>query len=96
MGLCAALEWAGCSDLIILGKAARPGGISCGNPYLRSVTHFKFVFVGPDQKMVTKRPSSLSTELIVGAFCTIFRARTVGTGLGAKFGRKPAKTNYKL
>ena len=28
----------------------------------------------------------------MGVFCTIFRARPVGTGIGAKFGRKPAKT----
>jgi hypothetical protein len=27
----------------------------------------------------------------LGAFCTIFRGRPVGTCLGAKFGRKPAK-----
>ncbi len=25
-------------------------------PYLRLVTHFKFLIVGPDHKMVTKRP----------------------------------------
>jgi hypothetical protein len=41
--------------------------------------------------MVTKRPLNWSPGLILGAFCTIFRARPVGTGLGAKFGRKPAK-----
>ncbi len=59
--------------------------------YLRLVTHFKFVFVGPDQKMVTKWPHNWSPGLILGAFCTICRARPVGTGLGARFGRKPAK-----
>ena len=53
-------------------------------------------FVGPDQKMVTKRPSNWSPGLILNAFCTIFRARPVGTGLGAKFGRKPAKNQLKI
>jgi hypothetical protein len=60
------------------------------------VTHFKFVIVGPDQKMVTKRPYNWSPGLILGAFCTIFRARPVATGLGAKFGRKPAKNQIKI
>ena len=32
----------------------------------------------------------------MGAFCTIFRARPVGTGLGTEFGRKPAKNHIKL
>ncbi len=32
----------------------------------------------------------------MGAFCTIFQARPVGTGLGAKFGRKPAKSLIKI
>ncbi len=41
--------------------------------------------------MVTKRPSNWSPGLILGAFCTIYRARPVGRGLGAEFGRKPAK-----
>jgi hypothetical protein len=45
--------------------------------------------------MVTKRPYSWSLGLILGAFCTIFRARSVGTGLGAKFGRKLAKSRNK-
>ncbi len=40
---------------------------------------------------VTKLLYNLFPGLIRGAFCTIFRARPVGTGLGAKFGRKPAK-----
>ena len=37
--------------------------------------------------------------VLLGAFCTIFQARPVGTGLGAKFGQKPAKNqnqNYNL
>ncbi len=63
--------------------------------YLRLVTHLKCAIVGPDHKMVTKRPQNLSPGLILGALCTIFRARPVGTGLGAKFGRKPAKTQNK-
>ncbi len=62
-----------------------------GPSYLRLVTHFQFLIVGPDQEMATKRPYNWSPGLILGAFCTIFRARPVGTGLGAKFGRKPAK-----
>ena len=52
--------------------------------------------VGPDQKMVTERPYNWSPGLILGAFCIIFRARPVGTGLGAKFGRKPAKNQIKI
>ncbi len=56
----------------------------------------KFSIVGPDQQMVTERPSNWSPGLIWGAFCTIFRARPVGTGLGAKFGRKPAKNQMKI
>ena len=32
----------------------------------------------------------------MGAFWTIFRARPVGTGLGAKFGRIPAKNQMKI
>ena len=43
------------------------------------------------KKIVTKRHCNWSPGLILGAFCTIFRARPVGTGLGVKFGRKPAK-----
>ncbi len=58
--------------------------------YLRLVTHFKFLIMGPDQKMVMEQPY-WSPWLILGTFCTIFRARPVGTGLGAKFGRKLAK-----
>ncbi len=41
---------------------------------------FSNTFVGPDQQMVTKRPSNWSPGPILGAFCTIFRARPVGTG----------------
>ncbi len=63
---------------------------------LRLVTHFKFLFLGPDQKMVTKRPENWPPGLILGAFCTIFRARPVGAGLGAKFGRKPAKNQMHI
>ena len=55
-----------------------------------------FIFVGADQNMVTKRPQNWSPGLILGAFCTIFRARPVGTGLGAKFGRKPAKNQIQI
>ncbi len=32
----------------------------------------------------------------MGAFCTIFRARPVGAGLGTEFGRKPAKNQVKI
>ncbi len=32
----------------------------------------------------------------MGAFCTIFRARPFGTGLGAKFGWKPVKNQIKI
>ncbi len=32
----------------------------------------------------------------MGAFCTIFRARPVGTGLGTKFGRKPTKNQIQI
>ncbi len=60
------------------------------------VTHFNFSIVGPDLKMVTKRLQNWSPGRIVGAFCTIFRARPVGTGLGAKFGRKPAKNQTQI
>ncbi len=56
---------------------------------------FYFFIVGPDQKMVTKRPSHWSPGQILVAFCTICRARPVGTGLGAKFGRKPANKQMK-
>ncbi len=41
--------------------------------------------------MVTKRPYNWSPGLILDAFCITFPARPVGMGLGAKFGRKPAK-----
>ncbi len=66
-----------------------------GKPRQASLTFVErricyFYIVGPDQNMVTKRPQSWPPELILGAFCTIFRARPVGTGLGAKLGRKPA------
>ncbi len=64
--------------------------------YLRLVTDLKLLFVGPDQKMVTKRPYNWSPGLILTAFCTILQARPVGTGLGAKFGRKPAKNQIKI
>ncbi len=60
--------------------------------YLRLVSHFKLISAGPDQNIVTKRLYNWSPGLILGEFCIIFRARPVGTGLGAKFGRKPAKT----
>ena len=55
--------------------------------------------MGPDQKVGTKEPYNWSPGLILGAFCTIFRARPVGTGPGAKLGRKPSKnqiTNISL
>ncbi len=42
------------------------------------------------QKMVTKWYYNWPPGLILGALCTIFRARPVGAGLGAKFGRKRA------
>ncbi len=64
--------------------------------YLRLVTHFAFFIVDPDQKMVTKQPYNWSPGLIWGLFCTIFRARPVGMGLGAKFGRKPAKNQTQV
>ena len=55
--------------------------------------------MGPDQKVGTKEPYNWSPGLILGDFCTIFRARPVGTGPGAKLGRKPSKnqiTNINL
>ena len=55
------------------------------------VTHFEFVTVDVDQNMVTKRPYNWSPGLSLNVFCTISRARPVGMGLGAKFGRKHAK-----
>ena len=45
--------------------------------------------------MVTKLPWNWSPGLIVDAFCTIFQARPVGAGLGAKFGQQPAKNPNK-
>ncbi len=66
--------------------------------YLRLLTEFDLCcVVGPS--MLTKRPYNWSPGLGVGALCTAVRARPVGTGLGAKFGRKPAKRpnkNHKL
>ncbi len=64
--------------------------------YLRLATHFKFLIVGPDQNMVTKQPYHWSPGLILCGFCTIARARPVGTGLGAKVGRKPAKNQITI
>ncbi len=52
--------------------------------------------VGADQKMVSKRPYNWYPGLILGVLCTICRARSLGTGLGAKFGRKPAKTKITI
>jgi hypothetical protein len=61
----------------------------------RLVLHFKFLLVGPDQKLVTKRPYSWSPGL--GAFCNVFRARPDCKGLRAKFGRRLANNiKYKL
>ena len=57
--------------------------------------HGRGKFMWPDQEMVTKLPWNWSPGLILGAFCTIFRARPVGTGLGAKFGRKTAQNRPK-
>ena len=42
--------------------------------------------------MATKRLGNWSPGPILGAFCIIFRARPVGTGLGTGFGRKPARS----
>jgi hypothetical protein len=57
---------------------AQEGGLEApGIPNYRLVTHFRFLIVGPDQHMVTERPWNWSPGLIVGAFCTIFRARPV-------------------
>ncbi len=64
--------------------------------YLRLVTHFQFLVVGPDQNMVTKRHYNWSPGLILDVFCTIFRARPVGKGLGAEFGWKPAKNQIQI
>ncbi len=44
-----------------------------------------------DQEMATKWLYNWSPGLISGAFCTIFRAWPVGTGLGTKFGREIAE-----
>ncbi len=52
--------------------------------------------MGPDQKIVTKLLSKWSPGIIWGAFCTIFRALPVGTGLGARFGWKLAKKQIQI
>ena len=46
---------------------------------------------GMDRKIATKEHYNLAARLILVAFCTILQAGPVGTGLGAKVGRKPAK-----
>ncbi len=56
--------------------------------YLQSFHHFDFKFVGLDQGMATTWPWNWSPGLIQGAFCIMFRARPVGTGLGAQLGRE--------
>ncbi len=84
--------WSKLSQTLSKALSRKSGPVSYRSiTLLRLVTHFKSLFVGVDQKMVTKRFYNCSPGLILGAFCTIFRARPVGTGLGAKFGRKPAK-----
>ncbi len=42
---------------------------------------------GMDHKNVTKEQYNCAPSLFVVAFCTIFQAGPVGTGLGVKFGR---------
>ncbi len=45
-------------------------------------------FFGLDQELATNWSYNWFPGLILGAFCTIFRACPVGVGLGAKFGRE--------
>ncbi len=45
---------------------------------------------------VTKAPYNWSPGLILGAFCTIFRAGPFWKGLGAKFGQKAAENEPTL
>ncbi len=51
-------------------------------------SHSAIFDLSPGQDKATKWLPNLSPKSILGAFCTICRACTVGTGLGAKFGRK--------
>ncbi len=60
--------------------------------YRQSFGHLNLSIFWLDQEMTTTWPYNLSPELILRAFCTIFRAWPVGAGLGAKFGRKRAET----
>ncbi len=57
---------------------------------------FCILVFGLDEELHTKWSSNWSAGLILGAFCTILRARPVGTGLGAKIGRKPAKKQTEI
>ncbi len=52
---------------------------------------FDLSFVGQDHEMATKWPYNWSPGLILAAFRTIFLAWPVGTGLGAKLGRRMAE-----
>ncbi len=68
-----------------------------GTSYLQSLRHLKFDFFSINQDMATTWPFNWSPEQIIRAFCTICRARPVGTGLRAKLGRKMVeKTKLKL
>ena len=47
---------------------------NAASTYLQSLRHFKFKFFGLGQEMATRWPYNWSPGLILGAFCTIFRA----------------------
>ena len=80
---------------ILVGSLTTASMMVCSSrryAYFCLVPHFiLFLSMGPDQQMVSKRPWNWSPGLMLGAFCTIFRARPVGTGLGANFGGKIAE-----
>ena len=55
-----------------------------------------FTYLRLDLELATKWIDNWSPELTLGAFRAIFRALPVGTGLGAKFGRKAAKSQIQI
>ena len=57
---------------------------------------FYILVFGLDQEFATKWLYNWFTELILGAFCTIFRAWPLGAGLGAKLGREMAEKDENL
>ncbi len=82
----------------VRGGAGGPWGQEgLSEPQLRSslMRILDFSFDGGTEN-VTKWYSNWSPGLILGEFCTIFRAGPVWRGLGAKFGRKTAENRPKL